>query len=114
MLPKVSGYVKSYDGENLYFWIQDDDLLEKYNIIWLKVNAVKKEFDSEPVYNKKFLRTKIKSYSDEARDFHDREMRRAGSNHTCLAVVSIGSTLKKDEKIQNFFPISLMNESGEE
>ena len=38
---------------NLYFLIQDDDLLEKYHTIWLKVRAdVKKEFDSEPVYNK--------------------------------------------------------------
>ena len=38
---------------NLYFLIQDDDLLEKYHTIWLKVSAdVKQEFDSEPVYNK--------------------------------------------------------------
>ena len=32
---------------------EDDDLLEKYNAIWDKVSAdIKKEFDSEPVYNK--------------------------------------------------------------
>ena len=43
----------------MYFLIQDDDLLEKYNTIWDKVSAdIKKEFDSEPVYNKKFLKTK--------------------------------------------------------
>ena len=34
------------------FLIKDDDLLEKYNIVWDKVSAdAKNEF--EPVYNKK-------------------------------------------------------------
>ena len=45
------------------FSIEDDDLLEKYNTIWDKVTAdIKKEFDSEPVYNKEFLKTKIKCH----------------------------------------------------
>ena len=43
-----------------FFLIADDDLLEKCNTIWDKVSAdIKKEFDSEPVYNKNFLKTKI-------------------------------------------------------
>ena len=55
----------------MYFLIDDDDLLEKYNTIWDKVSAnVTKEFNREPIYNKSFLKTKIKSYSDEATDFH--------------------------------------------
>ena len=35
MLPKKSAYVKSYDGKTnwMYFLIDDDDLLEKYNTI---------------------------------------------------------------------------------
>ena len=38
-------------------------MLEKYNEIWDKVsNTIKKGFDSEPVYNKKYVRTKIKCY----------------------------------------------------
>ena len=38
-------------------------LLEKYDEIQEKVrNSVKKEFNSEPVYNKKYVRTKIKPY----------------------------------------------------
>ena len=44
----------------MYFLIEDDDLLEKYNAIWDKVSAdIKKEFDDEPVYNKEYLKTKI-------------------------------------------------------
>ena len=40
------------------FFIEDDGWLEKYNTFWNKVTAdLKKEFDSEPVYNKDFLKT---------------------------------------------------------
>ena len=39
----------------MYLLVEDDDILEKYNTIWNKVSAdIKKEFDSEPVYNKEF------------------------------------------------------------
>ena len=35
MLPKTSGYVKSYDTKTkwMYFLTEDDDLLEKYNTL---------------------------------------------------------------------------------
>ena len=47
-------------------------IIEKYNTIWDKVNAdIKKEFDSKPVYNKEFLKTKLKSHGDEVTDFYD-------------------------------------------
>ena len=41
MLPKISSYVKSYDGQTkwIYFLTEDDKLLEKYNTIWDKVSA---------------------------------------------------------------------------
>ena len=66
MLPKSTAYVKSYDRQTkwMYFLIEDDDLLEKYNTIL----DIKKEFDSEPVYNKIFLKNKIKSHGDEVTD----------------------------------------------
>ena len=44
------------------FLIKENELLEKYNEIWEKVkNSIKKEFDSELVYNVKYMKTKIKS-----------------------------------------------------
>ena len=64
MLPETNAYVKCYDGQTkwLYLLIEDDDLLQKYNTIWDKVSTdIKEEFDSESVYNKKFLITKTKS-----------------------------------------------------
>ena len=54
----------------MYLLVEDDDILEKYNTICNKVSAdIKKEFDSEPVYNKEFLDFKIKSHGDEITDF---------------------------------------------
>ena len=100
MLSKMSAYVKSCDGQTkwMYFLIGDDDLLEKYNTIWDKVIAhIKKEFDSKPVYNKNFLKTKIKSYGDKVTDFYNKEIPNVDPNHTCLAVISLDSALKKDE-----------------
>ena len=53
-----------------YFLIEDDDLLERYNTIWDKVSAdIKKEFDSELVYNKNYLKAIIKSHGDEVDRF---------------------------------------------
>ena len=64
MLARTSAYVKSYGGQTkwMYFLIEDEHLLEKYNTIWDKVSAdIKKEFDCESIYDKEFLKTKIKS-----------------------------------------------------
>ena len=72
--------------------------MEKYKTIWDKISAdIKREFDSEPVYNKIFLKTKIKSCGDKATSFHDKEFPKLNSNHTCLAVISLDSALNKDE-----------------
>ena len=54
-------------------------------------------FDSELVYNKTFLKTKVKSHNDEITDFYDKEIPMVDSNHTCLAVISLDSVLKKDD-----------------
>ena len=61
MLPKTRAYVKSYDGQTKWMWflIEEDNLLKKYNTIWDKVSAdIKKEFDRKPAYNKNFWKSK--------------------------------------------------------
>ena len=100
MLTKTSANVKTYDGQTkgMYFLIEEDNLLEKYNTIWDIFSAdIKKEFDNEPVYNKENLKTKTKSHGDEVYDFKDKEISNVDSNHNCLAVISLDFALKKDE-----------------
>ena len=99
MLPKTSTYVKHYDGQTkcMHFLIEDVHLLGKYNTIWDKISAdIKREFESEPVYNTNFLKTKIKSHVDEVTNFYDKKIHKAESNHTCLAVISLDFALSKD------------------
>ena len=110
MFPKTSAYVKIYDGQTkgMYFLIENDELLEKYNSIWDKVSAdIKKEFDSEPAYNKEFFKIKIKSHGDEVTEFFYKKIPEVDSNHTCVAVISLDSALKKDE---NYYPQVFLKE----
>ena len=65
-----------------------DDLLEKYNTIQDKVNAdIKKEFDSKPV---------LWLWND---NFHNEEIPKEDSNHTCLVIISLDFALKKMKTI---------------
>ena len=59
----------------MYFLIEDDDLLNKYSNIWDKVSAdIKNESDSGTVYNKEFLKTKIKSDGNEVLGFYGKKI----------------------------------------
>ena len=52
---------------------ENDDFLKEYTTIWDKVSTdVEKEFDSKPVYNKFFLKTKRKSDVDEVTGFYNK------------------------------------------
>ena len=104
ILPKTRTYVKNYDRQTkwVYSFIEDDDLLKKYNAIWNKASAdIAKEFDSKPVYNKEFLKAKIKSHGNEVTDFYDKKVPKEDSNHTCLAVITLDCALKKNG---NYYP----------
>ena len=85
------------DTLNGCFMIEDDDLLEKDNTAWNEVSAdIKKEFDSEPVFNSFFfLKTKIKPHDYEVTDFYNQQIPKMNSNHTCLVIISLDSALKR-------------------
>ena len=62
MLQKVIANCKDFDETKyISILIKGNELLEKYNEIWDRGSKTrKKEFNSEPVYNKKYFKTKIK------------------------------------------------------
>ena len=67
--------------------------------MWNKVSdSIEKEIDGELMYNKTFLKAKIKTYDDQTTDFSDKEMSKGGSGHISLAVITINSVLEKDDK----------------
>ena len=52
-------------------------------LFWDKGSAdIRKEFDSKPVFNRNFLKTKIKSHDDKVSDFNNKKIPKVDSNHT--------------------------------
>ena len=76
-------------------------MLKEYKEIWKKVsNAIKKEFDSNLVYIKKYLRTKIKSYKGKInKNFCNNKIPKEGSQYICLSVVLLDSIFKTDKNV---------------
>ena len=64
----MSAYRRNFDETKyISFLIKDDELLEKHNEIWKKVkNSIKKEFDNELVYNKKYLKAKKNNITEKS------------------------------------------------
>ena len=85
---------------------KDEKLLEKYNEIWKKVSHIIKEtFDSEPAYNEKCVKIKIKSDNEKIyTSFHNNEIPTEGSQCICLSVILIDSFYRKD------YPQALLEE----
>ena len=58
-------------------------------------NSFKKEFDSEPVYNQKYLKTKIRSYKGKVNtNFHNKKTPKEGAQCICLTVTLIDSVFR--------------------
>ena len=53
------------------------------------------------------MKNKIKSHCDEVTDFWNKKISKVDSNHTCFAVISLDSTLKKNE---NYYPQVFLKE----
>ena len=87
----------------------NDHKVKPLHIIPPKTSAHIKRYDEQtkPAHNKEFLKTKIKLHSDEVTDFYDKEIRKVDSNHTCSAVISSDSTLKKYD---NHYPQAFLKE----
>ena len=85
--------------------IKDDELLEKYHEIWKKVkNAIDKEFDSDPAYNEKYLKAKIKYQTNT--NFHNNKIPKEGSQCICLSVILIDSAFRTG----NYYPQVFLEE----
>ena len=63
---------------------------------WKKLKIVSKKFYSEPVYNKKYLKAKIKSCSGKINiNFHNNKIPKEGSQFICLLVILTDSVFGK-------------------
>ena len=106
----MSAYRRDFaETKHISFLIKDDELIEKDNEIWKKVkNSIKKEFDSEPVYNEKYLKAKIKSYNGKINtNFHNEKISKESPQFICLSVTLIDSGFRS---AKNYYPQVFLEE----
>ena len=61
-LPTMTGYLNIFKNgaRKMSFFTDNNEFLERYTAIWEKISdLVKKKFDSDPIYNNKYINTKI-------------------------------------------------------
>ena len=69
-LSKMIGYLNIFkDGaRKMYFFTDNNEVLERYTAIWEKISdLVNKKFDSDSIYNNKYINTKIRSYNNDTK-----------------------------------------------
>ena len=83
--PQMSGYIKHFDdgGKNMSFKIEDEGVYWKYNEIWKKIkNSLNIRFHSQPIYDDKCIKTKVKTFSGTINTlFSDNEIPKEGSHY---------------------------------
>ena len=65
ILPQMGGYIKCFEngGKNMSFLIKDDEVWDKYDKSWDVIkNKLKIKFHSEPVYEYKYLKAKLREF----------------------------------------------------
>ena len=70
--------------------------MEKYNDIWKKIkDSLKRECDSKPVYNKIYIKAKVKSYNGNINtSFYNNKIRKADSQYICLSIILLDSVFR--------------------
>ena len=77
----------------------------KYNRIWSKINDLLNiRFDSEPIYDEKYIKTKVKTFSNMINTlFSGNEIPRERIHYVCIAAICTDTVLTIDKKITHKF-----------
>ena len=102
ILAQMSGYIKyfEYGSPNISFLIKDDEVAEKYEQIWNVIKTkLKIKFHSEPVYEYKYLKLKVREYGGVIKtNFLGNVIPKENMHYTCIACITIDSVMKMDKK----------------
>ena len=98
ILPQMSRYIKYFDngGKNMSFVIDDKEVYEKYNELWL----LKLEFTASPIRDDKYILAKLKLFKKKnLTTFNNNNIIPIEKNHyICIPAIDIDSVLKIDKK----------------
>ena len=81
------------------FKIEDESVYLRCTEIWNKLKSLKTRFHSEPIYDDKYIKTKVKTFSSIINTpFSGNEISEERNHHICIAAICINSVLKVDQK----------------
>ena len=84
----------------MYFFDRDDEVLDKKNKIWGVIKKMSKtKFHSEPVYDEKYLKTKVIEFDGVIKTkFLGNGVPKENMHYTCIACITIDSVIKMEKK----------------
>ena len=102
ILPQINGYIKYFEngGKNMSFLIKDDEVWDKYDKIWdVTKNNLNIKFHSEPVYEYKYLKAKVREYNGEIKtNFLNNGMPKENIHYSCIACIAVDSVINFNKK----------------
>ena len=102
ILPQMSGYIKYFENgsKNMSFLIKDDEVWDKYDKIWDVIkNKLNIKFHSEPVYEYKYLKAKVREFDGVIKtNFLGKGMPKENMYYTCIACITIDSVMNINKK----------------
>ena len=102
ILPQMIGYIKYFEngGKNMSFLIKDDEVWDKYDKIWDVIkDKLGIKFHSEPVYEYKYLKAKVREYDGVIKtNFLGNDVPKENMHYTCIACITIDSVMRIDKK----------------
>ena len=101
-LPQMNAHAKYFDQNSKYMnhLVKDEKILKTFLQMWKKIHSlIKKELNSEPVYNDKYIKTKIKIYNDKVyTNFQHNKIPKDNEYCACLSVILLDSIFVNSNK----------------
>ena len=98
----MNGYKKYFENgrKNLSFLIKNDEVWEKFEDIWDVIkNKLGIKFHSEPIYEKKYLKAKIREFDGDIKtNFLGNGLPKENMYYTCIACITIDSVIRMNKK----------------
>ena len=112
----MTGYLNIFKGgtRKMSFFTNNNEFLERYTAIWEKItDLVNKKFDSDTIYNNKYINTKIRSYNNDIItnfrniDNNNNKLPEKNKPYRCISLISLDSIIKINKK---YYPQTLLQE----
>ena len=102
ILPQMSRYIKYFEsgGKNMSLLIKDDEVWGKYENIWDVIkNKLDIKFHSEPIYEQKYLKAKVREFDDVIKtNFLGNDRPKENTHYACIDSITIDSVMRMGKK----------------